>query len=136
MAPAPRIGGAGQVLVVLPAQEGRDVELVLFGRFMHRSLPAVLIEALGRCLVGGTLGIFRTRLRTRFRCSRHRPAGQTLSSLRRARRRVAARARLGAILLVLAPTETDRSQPLQQRLALSFGILSLRELAAARAAFG
>jgi hypothetical protein len=42
--------GVGQVLVRLPAQEGRDVELVLFGLVMHRSLPAVLVETLGRSL--------------------------------------------------------------------------------------
>src|ERR1700686_4373962 len=114
MGPPPLFGGAGQVLVRLPAQEGRDVELVLFGRVMHRSLPAVLIETLGRCLVGGTLGIFRNRLRTRFRCPWHRPAGQALSSLRRARRRVAARARLRAILLVLGAAATDWRPPLSQ----------------------
>lgn len=50
MTPAPLFGGAAQVLVRLPAQEGRDVELVLFGLVMHRSLPAVLVETLGRSL--------------------------------------------------------------------------------------
>ena len=50
MTPAPLFGGAAQVLVRLPAQEGRDVELVFFGLVMHRSLPAVLVEPLGRSL--------------------------------------------------------------------------------------
>ena len=111
---APLFGGAGQVLIRLPTQEGRDVELVLFGRVMHRSLPAVLVEPLGRAmgcslsrsLGRRTLGVFGNRLRTRFRCPRHRPPGQTLCRLRRARRR-AARARLGVFLLVLAAAETD-----------------------------
>src|SRR5580700_6738103 len=107
--PAPLIGGAGQVLVRLPAQEGRDVELVLFGLVMHRSLPAVLVEPL-RCRLGRrALGIFGNRLRTRLRQSRHRPSGQALRGLRRALRD--ARARLGVFLLVLAAAETDRSQP-------------------------
>jgi len=48
--PAPLFGGAGQVLVRLPTQEGWDVELVLFGLVMHRSLPAVLVETLGRSM--------------------------------------------------------------------------------------
>src|SRR5580693_4271751 len=84
--PTPLFGGAGQVLVRLPAQEGRDVELVLFGLVMHRSLPAVLVEplgrsvgrSLGRSLGRRTLGIFGNRLRTRFGYPRHRPPGQAL----------------------------------------------------------
>ena len=50
LTPAPPFGGAGQVLVRLPTQKGRDVELVLFGLVMHRSLPAVLVEPLRRSL--------------------------------------------------------------------------------------
>jgi hypothetical protein len=50
MMPAPLIGGAGWVLVRLPTQESRDVELVLFGLVMHRRLPAVLVETLRRSL--------------------------------------------------------------------------------------
>src|ERR1700719_4790867 len=76
--PAPLFGAAGQVLVRLPAQEGRDVELVLFGLVMHRSLPAVLVEPLRRRWGRRALGIFGNRLRTRFRQPRHRPSGQAL----------------------------------------------------------
>src|SRR5258708_23871641 len=99
---------------------------------MHRSLPAVLVEPLGyslsRSLGCRTLGIFGDRLRTRFRHPRHRPPGQALGGLRRARWR-AARARLGVVLVVLASAETDRGQPLQQRFALSFRMLGLWQLA-------
>src|SRR5258708_2739389 len=100
---------------------------------MHRSLPAVLVAPLGyslsRSLGCRALGIFGDGLRTRFRHPRHRPPGQALSGLRRARWR-AVRARLGGVVLVLTAAETDRGQPLQQRFALSFRMLRLWQLAA------
>ena len=56
--------------VGLPAQEGRDFELIVIRRIMHRSLPAVQIEP----LVAGPLGVFRDRLRRRSRLRLRRPA--------------------------------------------------------------
>ena len=47
--------GADAVSVRLPAQECRDVELILLARVMHRGLPAMLVEPL-RCRTPGIFG--------------------------------------------------------------------------------
>ena len=47
----------------LPAQEGRDVELVLLAAVMHRRLPSMLVQPLRRRALGILGHRFRTRLR-------------------------------------------------------------------------
>ena len=108
-------------LVRLPAQEGRNVELVFLAAVMHRRLPTVLIEPLRRL----TLGIFGHRFGPR-----RRTPGKPFSRRRRQRRR-AARARRYFLLLVAA-AETDGRQALQERHPPFLGML-LRQLAAAGA---
>ena len=46
----------------LPAEERWDIKLVLLAAVMHRHLPTVLVQSLGRW----TLGIFGDRLRPWF----------------------------------------------------------------------
>ncbi|MGC2122941.1 MAG: hypothetical protein WA652_08810, partial [Xanthobacteraceae bacterium] len=97
----------------MPAQECRDVELILVARVMHRALPAVLVEPLGR----RAPGIFGDRklmppVLTRLGWARHRTSGQPFGRWHSAD----LSSRDGPILLILlAPPETDRSQSLQQR---------------------
>ena len=51
---------SGAVSVSLTAQEGRDFQLIVLSRVIHRSLPAVLIEPLrSRPRRGWALGVFR-----------------------------------------------------------------------------
>ena len=86
----------------LPAQEGRDIELVLVRRIMHRSLPAVRIEALvawAFCVVGHRL---RLSVRGNWRGDRWP---------RRCRDCAARASRSGSLLTA---AEADRRQPLQQ----------------------
>src|SRR5882724_12798387 len=57
--PSPKSKLSGAALMGLTAQESRDLELIVFERVVHRSLTAVLVEALRRRPRGRrTLGIF------------------------------------------------------------------------------
>src|SRR5665647_2432029 len=59
--------------VGLPAQEGRDIELVFLGRIMHRRGPTVGVETLR----SGAPGIFRDRVRdSAFRMAAFRITGR------------------------------------------------------------
>src|SRR5579885_3903301 len=101
----PRAGPCGSV--GLAAQEGRDVELIILGRVMHRCRPAMGIEALRR----GAAGIFGDR--------RHRPALRLARARPRRplelRHRLRGLRRLRRLRLVVAAPEPDRGQPLHQR---------------------
>ena len=58
----------------MPAQEGRNLELVILAPVMHRSMPAVLVQALGRW----ALGVFGYRFRTLLLLTGRRPPGKSL----------------------------------------------------------
>src|SRR6185312_14569664 len=101
--------GAGPYLlaarsVCLPAQESRNIELVLVGRIMHRRGPSVRVQALR----SGPPGVFRDRLAVGLTGrGTHRPLDRRHRTCRaRGRRR---RRLLGAA------SDADRSQPLHQR---------------------
>ena len=92
--------------VRLPAQEGRDVELVFLRGVMHRRLPPERIEP----LVGRAPGIFGDRLRSaRFR----RPRGRTLRRHAAAAARATGRAAAGwpAACGLLSPLRGGRGRP-------------------------
>ncbi len=118
-----------RALVRLPAQEGRNVELVFLASVMHRRLPSVLVETLRR----RTLGVFGYRFLTRFCGLPHllpRLDGRRVRGVLAAARR-AGRGMLGApadsepapLLLLLAPAQADRGQALQQRRPPFFRVL-------------
>src|SRR5579884_1683444 len=90
--------------VRLPTQEGGDVELILVRRIMHRCLPPVLIQSLGR----RAFGIFRYRVRPSFGRARQRPSREPLGRLRRAGRGTA-EGRLGfcGLIILLPAAEAD-----------------------------
>src|SRR5262249_42291012 len=132
----------------LPAEERRDIKLVFLAAVMHRHLPTMLVEPLGR----RTLGIFRDRLWPLFgphvlshvlahvlaRSNRptERPPGRARGrggpgGLRRhGGPRLRRRGR--ALVVVTAPAETDGREPLQERRAALLWMLLL-EFAAAGA---
>src|SRR5215469_18301325 len=117
-------GGAGVAFhhpksVRLPAQEGRNVELVLFALVMHRSLAAVLVEALGRW----ALGIFGYRLGSRIGLARHRPASESLRGLRRRWRSP------WCGFLLLPPAAEPGRDSLKQRFALGLRMIVRQRLA-------
>ena len=113
-ASAPRPHRAGQAppntaSVRLPAQEGRDLELILLILVMHRRrLPAVLVKALRR----RPLGVFGHGLGSRFGRTRHhrttREALHLWRRLRHPRRRHGASSSL-ACSRRPSPTEASRS---------------------------
>ena len=111
--------------------------MILVGGVMHRGLSAVLVQSL-RC---GAPGVFGNRqllpcLRARFGRPRHRPPGQPLGRHRTAERGAHGRGRQARLLFVLvAASETYRSQSLQQRHAPLFGMVVLPSLAAPRPNF-
>src|SRR5881394_2912228 len=102
-------------LVCLPAQEGGDLELIVFHRVMHRSRSAVVVETLrGWTLRDGALGVLRNGLGPR----RLRGERWHRRRLRHRRRRAlhwrhGHRGRAG---LLLAPAEADGGEALEQGL--------------------
>ncbi len=131
----------GPLSVRLPAQERRNVELVLFAGVMHRALPAMLVEPLR----GRPLGIFGdrrfvTRFVTRFLSRSWRILGAARlggpSAGQRAARSAAGadrrgpRARRCFMLFLLAAAEADRGQALQQRPRPVLRMAILRQFAA------
>ena len=104
----PRHGSAS---VRLAAQEGRDLQVILVDRIVHRRRPSVRVEPLrrrpGR---GGALGIFGNRV-VRFPLPARRRGRSTVYGLRlRTRRRVGL---LGHGLFLFAPAQAHRGKALQ-----------------------
>lgn len=56
--PAEVIGGAAELLICLTAQEGRNIELIVGRRIVHRRGAAVGVETLRR----GPAGVFGNRI--------------------------------------------------------------------------
>ena len=100
-------------LVRLAAQEGRDLELIVFHRVMHRRRPAVLVEPLRRrTLDDRALGVIRDRVRTVRLAARAAalaaPSASAALPVGRGRRW-----RGGRTSILLAPAEADRGEALQ-----------------------
>src|SRR4029450_2518477 len=86
-APGPAWPGAETALssVRLPAQERRDVELIVIHGLMHRGRPPMEVAALVRALWRRPLGVFGNRvgprLRLALRRQRPRRRGRTVDGL-------------------------------------------------------
>src|SRR5437879_3337156 len=109
----------GELLIDLAAQEGRNVELIVLGRGVHRRLPAVWVEALVRCklgIFGYRVGLNLRRTRRRNRTRRRRPLAHTLHWPRGV-------ARGRRLFTILAATEADRGEALQEAHPAPFRML-------------
>src|SRR6516162_11928218 len=126
--PHPSRAGPSRVsLIGLPAQKGRNVELVLLGGVMHRGRPPMRVEALRR----RAASVFRYwLLRTAFRVTSAWPRRPL--EVRHGWR--GARGAWGFCLLAAA-AEANRSEPLHQRHPTLLRMVLIGEFAALRLNF-